>query len=284
MPVTWHTRRCEKGEREIARPRLPMAARGVAARRAGRSRCRARGRPAVVRRLAANTRAQPRPVLHRALSRDRDGARVGPRRAGPRCRAVHRRGDRGGRAAVRADDHARRAAAPSSLGPYAVYVVWAATPSMDLVRRLGVVTAGRTRLDAIDFDKFIILVSAERSGTVRSRGPHRAARHVAEHAPAAAGADPVLARRGARTAGRLARHDWPRPRRARRHRAAGDSAALDDGPDAAGADDAAGRDDAAARRCAVPASRRIDRGDARCDRASSCASRTATRCGSSPAW
>ena len=57
--------------------------------------------------------------------------------------------------------------APSSLGPYAVYVVWAATPSMDRVRRLGVATAGRTRLDAIDFDKFVILVSAERSATVR---------------------------------------------------------------------------------------------------------------------
>ena len=56
---------------------------------------------------------------------------------------------------------------PSSLGPYAVYVVWAATPGMDRVRRLGVATVGRTRLDDIDFDKFVILVSAERSATVR---------------------------------------------------------------------------------------------------------------------
>ena len=58
--------------------------------------------------------------------------------------------------------------APSSLGPYAVYVVWAATPAMDRVRRLGVATAGRTRLDAIDFDKFVILVSAERSANSRT--------------------------------------------------------------------------------------------------------------------
>ncbi|HKP14770.1 MAG TPA: multicopper oxidase domain-containing protein, partial [Gemmatimonadaceae bacterium] len=57
--------------------------------------------------------------------------------------------------------------APSSLGAYAVYVVWAATPSMDRVRRLGVAAEGRTRLDTIDFDKFVILVSAERSATVR---------------------------------------------------------------------------------------------------------------------
>jgi suppressor of ftsI len=56
--------------------------------------------------------------------------------------------------------------APSALGPYAVYVVWVATPAMDRVRRLGVAKAGRTRLDPIDFDKFVILVSAERSASV----------------------------------------------------------------------------------------------------------------------
>ena len=57
--------------------------------------------------------------------------------------------------------------APSSLGPYAVYVVWAATPALDQLRPLGVATVGRTRLDTIDFDKFVILVSAERSADVR---------------------------------------------------------------------------------------------------------------------
>ena len=57
--------------------------------------------------------------------------------------------------------------APSSLGPYAVYVVWAATPAMEQVRRLGVAAGGRTRLDPIDFDKFVILVSAERSADAR---------------------------------------------------------------------------------------------------------------------
>ena len=55
--------------------------------------------------------------------------------------------------------------APSSLGPYSAYVVWVATPGMDRVRRLGVATAGSTRLDVIDFDKFVVLVSAEQSAS-----------------------------------------------------------------------------------------------------------------------
>ena len=57
--------------------------------------------------------------------------------------------------------------APSSLGAFSVYVVWVATPTMDQVRRLGVATAGRTRLAPIDFDKFVVLVSAERAAGVR---------------------------------------------------------------------------------------------------------------------
>ncbi|HEU4721254.1 MAG TPA: multicopper oxidase family protein [Gemmatimonadaceae bacterium] len=57
--------------------------------------------------------------------------------------------------------------APSSLGAFSVYVVWVATPTMDQMRRLGVATVGRTRLAPIDFDKFVVLVSAERSAEVR---------------------------------------------------------------------------------------------------------------------
>jgi FtsP/CotA-like multicopper oxidase with cupredoxin domain len=57
--------------------------------------------------------------------------------------------------------------APSSLGPFTVYVVWAATPALDQVRSLGVASVGRTRLGAIDYDKFVILVSAERLADVR---------------------------------------------------------------------------------------------------------------------
>ncbi len=58
--------------------------------------------------------------------------------------------------------------APASLGPYSTYVAWVATPVMDQVRRLGEVRNGRAQLPTIDLDKFIILVSAERSAAVTS--------------------------------------------------------------------------------------------------------------------
>ncbi|MEO6528994.1 MAG: multicopper oxidase family protein [Gemmatimonadaceae bacterium] len=57
--------------------------------------------------------------------------------------------------------------APASLGRGVAYVVWAATPSMDQVRRIGVANVGRTPLDVVDFDKFIVLVTAEESLDVR---------------------------------------------------------------------------------------------------------------------
>ena len=55
---------------------------------------------------------------------------------------------------------------PASLGPYSSYVAWVATPVMDPVQRLGEVRNGRAQLPAIVLDKFIILVTAERSATV----------------------------------------------------------------------------------------------------------------------
>jgi len=58
--------------------------------------------------------------------------------------------------------------APASLGPYSTYVAWVATPVMSPVLRLGVVRNGRAQLPAIALDKFIILVTAERSATVTS--------------------------------------------------------------------------------------------------------------------
>jgi suppressor of ftsI len=54
---------------------------------------------------------------------------------------------------------------PASLGPYSTYVVWAATPLMDVVIRLGEVKNGRAELPTITLDKFIILVTAEASAT-----------------------------------------------------------------------------------------------------------------------
>ena len=52
---------------------------------------------------------------------------------------------------------------PSSLGRYAAYVAWVASPTMDVIQRLGVVRNGRTVLPAISLDKFIVLISAEES-------------------------------------------------------------------------------------------------------------------------
>lgn len=57
--------------------------------------------------------------------------------------------------------------APSSLGAFTTYVAWVATPVMHPVRRLGVVRNGGTTLPVIDLDKFIILVTAERTATAR---------------------------------------------------------------------------------------------------------------------
>ena len=53
--------------------------------------------------------------------------------------------------------------APSSLGRYTSYVAWLATPVMYPVVRLGVVRNGSTRLPEIALDKFVVLVTAERS-------------------------------------------------------------------------------------------------------------------------
>ena len=55
--------------------------------------------------------------------------------------------------------------APSSLGHYTSYVAWLATPVMYPVVRLGVVRNGATRVPEIALDKFVVLVTAERSAT-----------------------------------------------------------------------------------------------------------------------
>ena len=57
--------------------------------------------------------------------------------------------------------------APSSLGPYASYVAWLATPVMYPVVRLGAVRNGATRLPEIALDKFVVLVTAERSARAK---------------------------------------------------------------------------------------------------------------------
>ncbi len=59
---------------------------------------------------------------------------------------------------------------PASLGRFATYVAWAAPPSMHPVLRLGEVANGRTALGDVDLEKFVVLVTAERSARVKEPG------------------------------------------------------------------------------------------------------------------
>ncbi len=61
---------------------------------------------------------------------------------------------------------------PASLGPYHSFVAWATTPDLDPVIPLGAVGNGRTVTGPIALERFLIMVSAERSGGARTRdGP-----------------------------------------------------------------------------------------------------------------
>ncbi len=71
--------------------------------------------------------------------------------------------------AVTADGHARFIPVVHlrGLAPSRTYIAWATTPQMDSLIRLGAVKNGRVTLRPIEFDKFNILISAERSARVR---------------------------------------------------------------------------------------------------------------------
>ncbi len=58
---------------------------------------------------------------------------------------------------------------PSTLGPYTTYIAWATTPVFDPMIKLGEVRNGVTRARRIDFNKFLVLVSAESSASVQQR-------------------------------------------------------------------------------------------------------------------
>ena len=59
--------------------------------------------------------------------------------------------------------------APDSLGPYAAYVAWAATPFFEPVVKLGEVRNGENRLGRVEFNKFLVLITAEASAAVTER-------------------------------------------------------------------------------------------------------------------
>jgi len=72
--------------------------------------------------------------------------------------------------AVTADGHSRFIPIfyLSGLPSTGTYIAWATTPQMDSLIKLGEVNNGSVTLRPIDFDKFNILVSAERSARVRA--------------------------------------------------------------------------------------------------------------------
>ncbi len=61
---------------------------------------------------------------------------------------------------------------PATFGSYATYVAWVTTPVFEPVVKLGEVSNGRTALGQVDFNKMILLVTAETSSDVTERrGP-----------------------------------------------------------------------------------------------------------------
>ena len=59
--------------------------------------------------------------------------------------------------------------APSTLGDFTTFVAWAADPTMYPIVKLGEVGNGTWSLEPIDLNKFVILISAERSADVSDR-------------------------------------------------------------------------------------------------------------------
>ena len=58
---------------------------------------------------------------------------------------------------------------PRTLGEYSTYVAWVTTPTLDSMRRLGVVRNGRTDLGRVGLNTMLVMISAERSPDVTTR-------------------------------------------------------------------------------------------------------------------
>ncbi|HEX5439212.1 MAG TPA: hypothetical protein VFW98_18810 [Gemmatimonadaceae bacterium] len=71
--------------------------------------------------------------------------------------------------AVTADGHAMYDAhvtvsglpAPATLGKYATYVAWGVTPDLTQWKRLGIVHNGTSTVGSVDFNKFLLVITAE---------------------------------------------------------------------------------------------------------------------------
>jgi hypothetical protein len=61
---------------------------------------------------------------------------------------------------------------PRTLGPYTTYVAWAATTDLAKWHRLGPVTNGSTSVGQIEFNKFLLVITAEATATpAEKKGP-----------------------------------------------------------------------------------------------------------------
>lgn len=61
---------------------------------------------------------------------------------------------------------------PATLGPYTTYVAWAATTDLSRWHRLGAVTNGSSTVGQIEFNKFLLVITAEASATpAEKKGP-----------------------------------------------------------------------------------------------------------------
>lgn len=80
--------------------------------------------------------------------------------------------------AVTADGHARYEIvlqlaglpAPASLGAYRAYVAWAATPDLKAWTRLGVVANGTATVGVAEYNKFLLVITAESGPEPPARG------------------------------------------------------------------------------------------------------------------
>ena len=62
--------------------------------------------------------------------------------------------------------------APSSLGSYSAYVAWAVTPDLAQWKRLGAVHDGTSTVGSADFNKFLLVITAEASASPQAHaGP-----------------------------------------------------------------------------------------------------------------
>ena len=61
---------------------------------------------------------------------------------------------------------------PTTLGPYSAYVAWVTTTNLDKWHRLGAVGNGSTTVGQVEYNKFLLVITAEKDSAVTEhKGP-----------------------------------------------------------------------------------------------------------------